>query len=220
MTPSPPPPGAEEDGAPDRFDGLARALLWGAIAVCVGIELTLQLADRGLIGSLRWRGLAYDYGAFWSQLLRGWQPNYALQPWTMFASYAVLHGGLWHLVFNMITLWSLGRAVAERGGAGGLALLLAAGTLGGSVGHGLMSAAPVPMVGASGALFGLAGALLLWSWQDRRAAGISQRPVAVAVAGLLAINLAMWWWLEGQLAWQAHLGGLLAGGLLAPRQRG
>ena len=138
----------------------------------------------------------------------------------MFASYAVLHGGLWHLALNMVTLWSLGRAVAERGGAGGLAALLAAGTLGGAVGHGLLSAAPVPMVGASGALFGLAGALLIWSWRDRRALRLSQRPVAVAVAVLGAMNLAMWWWLEGHLAWQAHLGGFLAGGLLAPRQRG
>ncbi|WP_109566116.1 rhomboid family intramembrane serine protease [Jannaschia seohaensis] len=213
---SPPPPAEDVP----QLDPRARALLWGAIALCVGIELVLQAADHGLIGDRRWRGLAYDYGAFWSQLLRGWRPNYAAQPWTMFASYAVLHGGLWHLTFNMVTLWSLGRAVAERAGAGGLASLLAGGTLGGAVGHGLLSAAPVPMVGASGALFGLAGALLVWAWADRRDARETQRPVIVAALVLVGINLVMWWALKGQLAWQAHLGGFVAGAALAPRRRG
>lgn len=214
MTPPPP----TEDADADRLDPRARALLWGAILLCVGIELALQAADHGLLGDRRWRSLAYDYGAFWSGLLRGWRPNYTLQPWTMFASYAVLHGGFWHLALNMLTLWSLGRGVALQAGASGLAQFLVVGTLGGAVGQGVLSSAPVPMVGASGALFGLAGALLVWGWIDRRALREPLRPVIVAALFLVGINVVMWWGLDGQLAWQAHLGGALAGMLLAPSQ--
>ncbi|TFL17118.1 rhomboid family intramembrane serine protease [Jannaschia formosa] len=217
MTSARPPGPATAPPRPDRYGPGARTVLWTTLLACTAVELTLQLADRGLIGSPRWRALAYDYGAFWPSLLGGgWQPNYALQPWTMFLSYALLHGGLWHLAMNMVTLWSLGRAVGERAGARGLVALMAAGVLGGAVAQGLLAAGPAPMVGASGGLFGLAGGLLRWSWAEGRAQGLSQRPVLIAAAVLLGLNLAMWWALAGQLAWQAHLGGFVLGALLAP----
>jgi membrane associated rhomboid family serine protease len=189
----------------------ATGLLVGFILACIAVELVLQLADRGVVGPRDLRADVYAWGAFWPPLLRGWQPNYALQPWTMFASYAFLHGGLGHLAVNMITLWSLGQAVAEQAGARGLVGLFVAGTLGGAVAQALLSVAPNPMVGASGGLFGLVAGLLWLKVLDLRRRRASLRPALGIVLLLVGINLAMWWALDGRVAWQAHLGGFVAG---------
>ena len=85
----------------------------------------------------------------------------------MFLSYAFLHGGLLHLGMNMITLWTLGQAVIDRVGQLRFSLLYAGTALGGAAGYGLLAEGVQPMVGASGALFGLAGALLAWAYIDR-----------------------------------------------------
>ncbi|MEM7642166.1 MAG: rhomboid family intramembrane serine protease [Pseudomonadota bacterium] len=191
----------------------AQILLIAMIAVCTGIEGVLQLGDAGVAGVPRLRGTAYEYGGFWAQLLHDWRPNYALQPWAMFVTYGLFHGGLVHLAFNMVTLWSLGGAVAARAGAAGLAAIYAAGLVGGAATYGVIASALQPMVGASGALFGLAGALVGWGQADRRALRESPWPILQALGLLVAINLAMWWALDGNLAWETHLGGFVAGWL-------
>lgn len=191
------------------------AILFGLIALCTGIEAALSLADAGLIGPARLRRLAYDYGGFWPGLLNGWTPNYTAQPWAMFLSYGFLHGGLAHLAVNMITLWSLGEAVLDRVGARGFALLYMAALLGGGAGYALLANSPTPMVGASGALFGLAGGLLAWTYVDRFTLRDRLWPVARAALLLLALNLVLWWVMKGQLAWETHLGGFVAGWVAA-----
>jgi membrane associated rhomboid family serine protease len=197
--------------------------LWAPIALCSTIELVLMLADQGLIAQPRLRRLAYDYGGFWPGLLRDWRPNYPSQPWTMFLTYGFLHGGTTHLVVNMITLWSLGRAVLMRVGTRGFALLYVATILGGAAGFALLSPGLQPMVGASGALFGLVGGLLAWAYVDRFTFDEGLWPIARAVALLIALNLALWWAMGGQLAWETHLGGFVTGWVVAllidPRPR-
>ena len=61
-------------------------VLIAIVLVCVVIEMMLQGADFGLLGSPRWRGLVYQNGGFWRGLLDNWQPNYAAQPAVMFAA--------------------------------------------------------------------------------------------------------------------------------------
>ncbi len=72
-----------------------------------------------------------------------------------------LHGGWFHLVGNMWTLWLFGRAVEDRmGHARFTAFYLACGVLSG-VAHVVMTpGSPVPAVGASGAIAGVMGAYL------------------------------------------------------------
>lgn len=185
--------------------------LWVIIASCVLPEVVLQGADLGLWGGLDWRSLAYGWLGFWPGLLYDWRPNYPLQSLAMFVTYGFLHVGALHLVVNMVTLWSLGQAVIDRVGGRGFVGLYVAALMGGGFGFGLLTNTTIPMVGASGALFGLMGAALAWAVIDRRRAGLTLWPVGRAVALLVALNAVLWVVAGGQLAWQTHLGGLLAG---------
>lgn len=190
-------------------------LLIGLVGICSAIELGLVLADAGLVGPPRLRQLAYDYAGFWPGLLGDWKPNYPAQPYTMFLTYGFLHGGPAHLLVNMVTLWSLGRAVLDRVGAGGFALLYAGSILGGAAGFALLAPDLRPMVGASGALFGLVGGLLAWAYVDRYTHREGLWPVARAVALLIGLNVVLWWAMDGQLAWETHLGGFVSGWIVA-----
>ena len=229
MTAQDTPAGPDQAGpnsgpADSRPPGRAGAvLLWGLIAVCSVIELALLAADHGLIGPARLRRLAYDYGGFWPGLLADWRPNYTGQPWAMFVTYGFLHGGFAHLLVNMITLWSLGRVVLARVGAWGFGALYLATILGGAVGFALLAPGLRPMVGASGALFGLIGGVLAWTYIDRFTHAAGLWPVARAVLLLIALNLVLWWAMDGQLAWETHLGGFVTGWIAAllidPRPR-
>ena len=212
MTPEHPGQGQRGRGGlwrrPDPFT-------FGVLLLCTAIELTLQLADLRVIDAPRLRFLAYTYGGFWPGLLGDWRPNFAGQPVVMFLTYSVLHGGFVHFLVNMITLLSLGAAVSDRGGVPRYASIYIASILGGAAAYGLLAPGIQPMVGASGALFGLAGAILAWDTVERRALRLSLRPVLRVVLFLVGMNLVLWWAMDGQLAWQTHLGGFLAGAAVA-----
>jgi rhomboid protease GluP len=190
-------------------------ILYGLIVVCAGIEAALLLSDQGIIGPDRLRRLAYDYGGFWPGLLGDWRSNYPAQPWVMFITYGFLHGGPGHLIVNMITLWSLGRGVLDRVGARGFGLLYLATLLGGAAGFALLAPGLRPMVGASGALFGLIGGLLAWAYVDRFTYNEGLWPIGRAVLLLTGLNLVLWWAMGGQLAWETHLGGFITGWITA-----
>lgn len=191
----------------------SRLALSGLVVVMAAIEIGLWISETGVLGpeyrNIRLRALAY--GAFWPGLLRDWQPNFPLQPVTMFITYAFLHAGPVHLAMNMVTLFSLGRAVIDQAGMGAFGVVYSGAVLGGAAAYGIMASGFQPMVGASGALFGLAAALIAWEHADRRRLHMTRRPILNALLLLVGVNLVMYWALDGRLAWQAHLGGALAG---------
>ncbi len=185
------------------------------LGLTCGIELILQAADHGWIGSLRWRSLAYQYGAFWNGLLDNWRPNYTAQPLAMFVTYQGLHAGLTHLLGNMLILVLVGRILVRRVGQAWFAAFYVVSGIGGGLGFALLADSTQPMVGASGALFGLIGA---WKWQDwflNTQRGVSRRALILDVVGLIVLNVLFWAVQGGQLAWEAHLGGFLTGWLIA-----
>lgn len=197
-----------------RF-GLAEVVPLVAVGlVWIGIEVVLAGADLQLWGGPDWRSLAYRIGGFRPGLLRGAPPDFAIQPGTMFLSYAFLHGGIWHLAGNLLALATLGPALLPRLGAGRVLLVLFVSTLAGGLAFALLSPDQALMVGASGGLFGLFGTLVV---RARR------RPWRAA-ADLAILNLGAWLLLGGALAWQAHLGGfaagLVVGKALKPRRNG
>ncbi len=189
--------------------------VWVLATLCAIPELVLLGADWGIWGSARWRPLAYAQGAFWAGLLYGWTPNFRLQPVTMFVSHAWLHTGPLHLLGNLAALLWLGPQVTARRGNRGLILLWCLSALGGGVAFGLLTSSPAPMVGASGALFGLTADWVVAEgqrakrWPARTVRGLG------LIAVLLALNAVGWVLQGGYLAWETHLGGFLAGLLLA-----
>jgi len=199
----------------DRFAPEGRGVLVIIIFICSLIEAILFASDVGIVNSsnLRWR--FYEYGGFWSGLLGSWNPNYAVQPYSMFLTYGFLHSGLPHLIFNMVTLWGAGTLVIDRVGTKGFLVLYAASIIGGGIGFGLLAPTVAPMVGASGALFGLVGGILAWSYLDRFSFNEALWPVAQAGLFLIILNLVLWWAMSGQLAWETHLGGFVTGWIVA-----
>ena len=193
----------------------AKAILIGLVVLNTSVELILLAADHGVIGTPRLRAFAYQNGAFWAGLLHDWQPNYAAQPWLMFLSYAFLHGGPGHLAGNMVMLWFLGHAVVARTGQFHFLGLYALSAIGGGLVFGIMTNNAQPMVGASGAIFGLAGAILYWHWSTLVQTGRSPWPIWRTLFWLALLNLLIWIALGGLLAWQTHLGGFVAGWIAA-----
>ncbi|MFO1210590.1 MAG: rhomboid family intramembrane serine protease [Amaricoccus sp.] len=187
------------------------AELWALVGVIALIEVILSLADNGIIFDPSLRGRVFIAGAFWSRLLHGDAPLYAMQPVTMFVSHAFLHGSLLHMVMNMTILLALGRFTADHYGPRViLPVFLISAVAGGAV-FGLLARGAYPMVGASGAVFGFLGLWIAWDWRRHRALGLSTAPVLRRVAVLAVVNVVVYVGLKGLLAWQTHLGGFLAG---------
>lgn len=183
--------------------------------LCCVIELSLTLADLDILSWSRARATTYEYAGFWPGLLRDWTPNYSAQPYLMFVTYAFLHGGLVHLVVNMSTLFTVSMGIIDRVGSRGFALLYLGSMLGGGIGYALLANALTPMVGASGALFGLVGGQLAWGYVDTFTRQDSLWWVLRSVMFLIALNLVLWWAMDGHLAWETHLGGFIAGWIFA-----
>ncbi|MCU1531499.1 MAG: rhomboid family intrarane serine protease [Arthrobacter sp.] len=135
-----------------------------------------------------------------------------VEPWRMLTS-AFLHsqGFLLHIVLNMYTLWIFGQALEPLLGRIRFLAVYLLSAFGGSVGFLLLTPVypaegPVGVVGASGAVFGLFGAMLVV--QRHRGGETRQLWVLIAINGAIGF-------LVPQIAWQAHLGGLVTGGLCA-----
>lgn len=197
------------------------SILWILAAILAGIEIILSLADAGYVGDMWLRSRAYCLGAFWPEMgpgsvfsrlcSLGGGPLYPGQQVLMFLSHAFLHGSLLHMVMNTTILLALGRFVGDRYGPRAILPVFMIGALAGGAVFGLLGSSSLPMVGASGAVFAFLGVWIAWDWRRHRAAGASPMPVARQVAVLVAINVGMYVWLDGTLAWEAHLGGFVAG---------
>ena len=178
------------------------------------IELVLSLSQTGILGSVNLRWPALAIGAFWQPVFTGEVlPAYPGQPVLMFITYAFLHGGFMHLALNGVILLSLGKVVALRVGAAGTLLVLFLSAVAGAACFGLLSSSAAPMIGASGAAFGLIGHWQAEDYRMRRQTGLAVQPVVMAILALVIANVVLFAFLSGGLAWQAHLGGWIAGWL-------
>ncbi|MCW2631784.1 MAG: secA, partial [Pseudonocardia sp.] len=117
---------------------------------------------------------------------------------------AFLHVGLIHVAINMLSLAQFGAPLERLLGRARFVALYAAGILGSSAAA-LLSPSALPVVGASGAIFGLLGAAVVLA----RRAGISIRQFLPALAVIAAFQVYAALALPVSLA--AHLGGLVAG---------
>jgi rhomboid protease GluP len=123
----------------------------------------------------------------------------------------LVHGSLIHLVFNMYALWIIGPIVEALYGSGRyLAIYLLCAAAGSAASF---ATSPNPAVGASGAVFGLFGALLVADRVHRPALTRNARNLTMQIGILIAINLLIGFSVRG-IDNAAHIGGLLAGAWL------
>jgi membrane associated rhomboid family serine protease len=166
----------------------------------------------------------------------------AADVWT-FVSYAFLHGSWSHLILNSVWLLAFGTPVARRFGTLRFLAFFAVTAAGGAVAHLAVHAGmPVPMIGASAAISGFMAAAIRFAFQrggPLRLLGNDQAEayrvpalplIAVLRDSRVLIFLGVWFALnllfglgsfgmdgsEQAIAWQAHIGGFLAGLLAFP----
>ena len=175
--------------------------------ILLGINLAVFIAvwatgrnNSGLLDDLLLFGRAHtsDYAAGLQGVAEG--------QWYRLLTSMFLHLEVWHIGFNMLGLWWLGGPLeAALGRVRYLALYLLSGLAGSALTY-WIAAPGQGSLGASGAIFGLLGATAVLM----RRMNYDMRPVIA----LLVINLIITFNPWGRIAWQAHLGGLVAGVLI------
>lgn len=172
----------------------APVVTYAIMALCVLVfvsEVATGLLTSGN-GSVVYGVLAY------------YPPLTAPQPWRMVTT-LFAHASVLHILFNLFSLFILGRLVEPMIGRVRFAALFLLSGFGGSVAV-LLLAPGVVVVGASGAIFGIFGAFFIIA----RHLGANATQVIV----IIGINLAIGFIVPG-IAWQAHVGGLVVGALVA-----
>ena len=134
---------------------------------------------------------------------------YVLQgQWYRVFTSAFLHADLMHIAFNMIALWQVGGLVELIYGTPRMATIYVVALIGG--GLTVIQFAPnVLTIGASGAIFGLFGALAVAGLR----LGKPGRDIMQQTTGIIVINLLITFFPGTNISWEAHLGGLIAGTL-------
>lgn len=168
---------------------------WGIIALCVAVWLG-ELASQQFLSGIDFRVReAHD------------------EPWRYVTSgFAHLQDSGLHLGSNMLGLYFMGQYLEPLLGRVRFALLYLVSVVGGSVGYQVLTAPPfgdgsswnVSLVGASGGVFGLFAAVVVLNRQLGREIG----PMLI----LIGLNVVLGFKVS-HIAWQAHLGGALAGGV-------
>jgi membrane associated rhomboid family serine protease len=165
--------------------------------VLIGLNVAAFLLMAALGGSATSpQGGVYENGVIWGPLVADGE-------WWRVVTGGFLHAGVLHLGMNMFLLWLLGKELEPALGRARFALVYAVSLLGGALGV-LVVSPNSPTLGASGAIFGLMGALVVLQLRAR------QNPWNTGIGGLIVINVVITFLIPG-ISIGGHLGGLIAG---------
>jgi len=148
--------------------------------------------------------------------------------WWRLGSALFLHFGLFHLAFNMVALWDGGRLVERMYGPGRFVLIYFCSGLVGNLLSLIAQGDRAVSGGASGAIFGVFGALMVFLWRERgRLAPSEFKWMFWAAVGFSVVSIGLGLQITG-IDNAAHIGGLIGGTLagaalmrpLDPAQRG
>jgi membrane associated rhomboid family serine protease len=135
-----------------------------------------------------------------------WLPNFEYlqfsNEWYRLFTVALTHGGILHLGFNMYSLMVLGSPLEAAYGKQKFLIVFFFSLLTGSLTSAYFASLYSASVGASGAIFGLFGALAIVG----KRIGADIRSIVVIIGINFAFGFAM-----GGVDWRAHLGGLIGG---------
>ncbi len=193
--------------------------LWWLTGLMLFLEGMAQLSDRGWFGVLDLRSLMISYGAFWDFLFPPGTVDQALflgQSYAMLITHTFLHAGTIHVLMNTVIFVALGKTLAVHFGLRFTLLTMLVGSISSGVMFGLLESTSAPMVGASGVVFSLIGFWLYVSRAELKRLGRPSRSVASVIISLIVIHILLHFFMGGQIAWQAHFGGFVAGYFLMP----
>src|SRR5918996_4240775 len=167
------------------------------LIVAIGVTFVWQIS----VGALKDQASIIAAGALVrEQVMQG-------EVWRLLSA-TLLHGNVEHLLGNAVSLYILGMACEHSYGARSmLVVYLASGIAGSllSVGNG-----PGPSVGASGAIFGLMGAVMVLFWKHHHELMVRDKRIGIVVAAwaLFTIGTGL---VTPMIDNAAHLGGMFGG---------
>lgn len=180
-----------------------------------GIELFLQ------IFGLEWRSAAFlflaffplDFGAPYKEL-------FFAQNFVMFFSYSFLHGNFFHMIINVAIFFALGKQIEEQLGTINLMFIFLSTSIAGAAAYQILSSgSSVPMVGASGGVFGFFGFIKGKELIYRIRHNLTILPFLNLIFGLIILHIILVLLyptiIPFQIGWQGHLGGFVFGLILA-----
>jgi membrane associated rhomboid family serine protease len=179
----------------------APLVTYGIMAVCAAVWILQILPVVG----------AYVTTSLWFAPVYGSLASGDYEPWRMLTS-AFTHSpdSIFHILLNMLSVFVFGRVLEPMLGRVRFLALFLLSALGGSLAVEVIGAVmgePLQaVVGASGAIFGLMGAYFVLA----RKLGGNVGPLL----GIIVLNLLLGFVVQG-VSWQAHVGGLATGGLVA-----
>ena len=172
------------------------------IAINVIIFLFMEI-----IGDTESTQFLYEHGAmYWPDVLNGGQ-------WYRLVTHMFVHSGGEHLLNNMFMLGILGYQIEKDYGPIKYLLTYFVSGVGGAVVSALVEmnmGEAVVSIGASGAVFGIFGAMLVMIFKNRRQMGQVSAPRLLILFVLMVFGN-----MEEGVDWMAHFGGALIGVMLA-----
>lgn len=197
-------------------------VLWLIAGLIVATHLLAMSMRAGLIGTATqaWT-FTFNFGfvnAYFDAFLAG--DPVPLTFWISFISHAFLHGSWLHLGMNTAVMLALGHAITRMAGIRVFLAIFFPGVIAGAIAFALLTSHEAVLIGASGGVFALLGAVIAWRGIALYRIGASLAPVLRLVGGLAVIEFILSFGIAdgmagGVLSWQAHLGGFLAGVLIA-----
>jgi membrane associated rhomboid family serine protease len=215
------------------FVVLAMGALVGLVHALIALLLSEDQTNEFLLVFAFIPG-RYDAGVLAGEL---WTTGWGAAVWT-FVTYAFIHSDLNHLFFNLVWLLAFGTAVARRFGAPRFIAFFIATAAAGAAAHLVTHWGElVPMVGASAAISGAMGAVLRFVFGSggqlnvlaSRAGELHRAPamplalmlrnrrvlfillMSIGVYALFGLRIFALPGIEQSIAWEAHVGGFLAG---------
>ena len=168
------------------------------IFACIATFFAAFMIDGPDILTGKMLGTVGAYGANWGPLLQ------AGEIWRL-VTHIFLHGSLMHILVNMYSLHILGSQIETLLGKFKFTIIFLVSGICGGLLSGLLNESP--SVGASGAIFGLMGAMLYFGIKYRTYLGEALKKQILPV---IIINLAIGFMSTG-IDNYAHIGGLVAG---------
>ena len=169
---------------------------WAILAITVAVGISQLLPN----------------GDLWTSLFMLDKSAVADGEWWRLVTVALVHAGPIHLFFNMYALWIVGPLLEALYGSARFVAIYVLAAAAGSAASFVINPG-IDGVGASGAIFGLFGAIFVTDRVHRPALTRSARSLTTQIGMLIVINLVIGFAVPF-IDWAAHIGGLLAGAWL------